>query len=606
MGKIVGPLIHPAVKEGSKAADCMPYGNGSPLGDSREQTARPPAPAGPEKAFLYLLGPMRLYDSEGRDCTPQGSLMQALLAVLALSPQGKRSRTKLQDLFWSEADPDRAAQNLRTAIVRLRRVLLAQSLDIIAADRLSLRLDLSAVEVDILRYCNGPEGARTLRRDCTGNLPEIAEGLNIRSLFGEEFESWLALERQLWWERLEEIRDGAQTGTPLRDAERPELAPAQPAIGLLPCIARHRSAELDFLADSILEGLATALQDIALVDVHDYRDTSGLSQRQVPGPGPTVLLRVMTEDCGEHLLVTLVTYRSDQAKLLWKWSVEISRSDAVSLEVLRFINEAADRVCDSLAAAIRDGGGRPSPYHALNLMFRFDADSLAAARVMLEEGHSATGDTVYLGLMAYLNSFRVGEHWLDLNEDVHAETQVLVNAILESNPFNSLTLAMTGHASGYILHDYDLAVDLLERATRLNGSLAVCWDHLALNYLYVGRLDEAERASEMAIRLGAFSPLRFTYDCTMCMIRTIRGDYAEAVRFGQRSLARRPNFGAALRYTAVSLSHLGRAEEAHRIVSHIRSLSPDFSSEWVTTNRLAVVDANVKSRLLVGLQKAGA
>ena len=108
------------------------------------------------------------------------------------------------------------------------------------------------------------------------------------------------------------------------------------------------------------------------------------------------------------------------------------------------------------------------------------------------------------------------------------------------------------------------------------------------------------------MQLGRFSPLRFTYDTTLCMIATIKGDYATAVKHGERALALRPQFGAALRYTAASLGHLGEHDTARRLVSRLRALDPDFSSEWALAGRLALADDEAKSRLLIGLRKAGA
>jgi hypothetical protein len=71
-------------------------------------------------------------------------------------------------------------------------------------------------------------------------------------------------------------------------------------------------------------------------------------------------------------------------------------------------------------------------------------------------------------------------------------------------------------------------------------------------------------------------------------------------------LARAPTFGAALRYTAVSLAHQGQTDEARRLVSRIRTLDPGFSRDWVSKNRMAVASDAAKQILLSGLEAAGA
>ena len=74
-------------------------------------------------ARLSLLGPLRLSDANGHDRTPSSLQQQAILVILALSPDGKVSRARLQDLLWGEKSPQRAAQSLRTALHGLRRSL---------------------------------------------------------------------------------------------------------------------------------------------------------------------------------------------------------------------------------------------------------------------------------------------------------------------------------------------------------------------------------------------------------------------------------------------------------------------------------------------------
>jgi tetratricopeptide (TPR) repeat protein len=586
---------------------------GSVAGAAREAPSLRPG----QLARLHLIGPLRLIDGEGRDRTPRSAVLQALLAILALSPQGTRMRSKLQDLLWSESDQEHGGQSLRTALSRLRRDLAQLPADLLETDSYAVRLDVSRLWIDVFEYTNA-KSAAAFRGSYGGDLPDLLEGLNLRS-GAEEFEDWMRQERSFWSERLEAL---------LSEPAEPVLAPepvggmsaldarlligsaAEPArppgVGLLPAVVASASPRAGFLGDAFLDSLATALRDFMLAEIYDYRDSGGSPAALNPGAGPPLLLRVKVYEEGERLVLCLLAYRAAEQRLLWSWKRELPNDDTQAASITFFANEALDRVCETILSASPDPESAATPYHALNTMFRLDTASLDAARAMLERAHEESGDTVHLGLLAYLNTFRVGEHWLSYDEHVRDETRDLVDAVFASNPFNSLTLATTGHAYGYVLHDHETAIDLLERSTRIDPSPAICWDHLALNYLYAGRVEDATRASETAIRLGSFSPFRFTYDTTMCMISTIRGDYATAVRFGERALARRPTFGAALRYTAVALGHLGDRPAAERLVRRIRDMAPDFSSDWVSNDRLAVADQQAKARLLIGLQKAGA
>ncbi|MCE8441084.1 SARP family transcriptional regulator, partial [Rhodovulum sulfidophilum] len=65
--------------------------------------------SGERPARLHLLGALCLTDAEGRDFTPKSRKAQALLALLALSPRGTRTRIWLRDKLWSESDEGRAS-----------------------------------------------------------------------------------------------------------------------------------------------------------------------------------------------------------------------------------------------------------------------------------------------------------------------------------------------------------------------------------------------------------------------------------------------------------------------------------------------------------------
>jgi tetratricopeptide (TPR) repeat protein len=568
-------------------------------------------------ASLYLLGPMRLLDRRGRDCTPRGGVLQALLAVLALSPDGTKGRISLQDLLWSGFDQKHGSQCLRAALFQLRRALSGLAIDLIEADKQIVRLRVERIWIDVFEYARA-ENAVDLRRRHGAHLPDLLEGLNVRSSGDDEFEDWIREERQHWGERLEALRQGDDADAPAGAAEAeprpghvvrgvlhgPAVQAPGLSVGFLPVVASPPTARATFIGDTVLDGLGNVLRDVMQAEIYDYRDSHPDPPAHLEGPGPTLFLRAKVLEQDDRLMLTLAAYRRER-ELAWQWRMDLpGRDPAVALATC--VGQSADRVCETLERTSRGAGAADTPYHALHTMFRLDDASLAAARHMLQDAHAATGESVHLSLLAYLNSFKVGEHWESYDDSMFAETRQLIEAVLEDNPFNSLTLAMTGHACGYILHDYALGRDLLERATRLDASPAICWDHLALNHLYAGRIEEAMHAAETALRLGSFSPFRFTYETTMCMVCTIRGDYARAIRFGERALARRPNFGCALRYMAVCLGHLGQRDAARQLVSRIRTMAPDFSVDWVRNDRLAVANARAKDNLMLGLQMAGA
>ena len=574
------------------------------------------AEAGPA-ARLYLLGPIRLIDRHGVDRTPRGAMRAAMLAVLALSPHGTKARARLQDLLWGGRDQEQGGQSLRTAICLLKRDLAALPGQIVEADKQVVRLDVSRLWIDVFEYLK-PENHLRLRQEHGLEPPDLLEGLNVRADDDEAFEDWLREERSRWMDTFEEILDQIRDRplTPPPEAAPPPTLGAtlhvgetvsRPnyGVGLLPTLLALNSPHAAFLGDLVVDAIANGLRALALAEIYDYRDGGGSLGEDA---GPRLLVQAKVFEDRDRLMLSLTAFQAERHKLLWSWTSGFPCTRELSLDsgaVAAFVGQAVERVCNSLrepGRSVRE----ITPFHALNLMFRLDGGSLEAARTELTRASEDSGDPVHLSLLAYLNSFRVGDHWREYDEAMLQETRYLVEGVMAESPYNSLALALTGHCFGYILHDYATAGELLERATELNPNIATVWDHLALNHFYCGRLGEAEAAVQVAMRIGSASPLRFTFETTQCMIATLRGDYVSAVLHGERALARQPTFGAALRYVAVSLGHLGRIDAAHDMVARIRALDHDFSSDWALGERIAVADDANRRRLLTGLKKAGA
>src|SRR5688500_7744696 len=79
----------------------------------------------------------------------------SLLAYLALHSDRVHPREQLADLLWPDADVDSGRHNLRQALLSLRRLLEPPGTPpntVLVADRTSVRLEPSAIEVDSARF----------------------------------------------------------------------------------------------------------------------------------------------------------------------------------------------------------------------------------------------------------------------------------------------------------------------------------------------------------------------------------------------------------------------------------------------------------------------
>lgn len=559
-------------------------------------------------AQLHLLGPICLLDREGRDRTPQSQAGQALLAMLALSPRGTLRRTRLQSLLWARKDAHYASQSLRSALYALRRDLAAITSDeLLVSDSTNVTLQTEALWIDVLAL-DDPQEAAAIRARLGATVPDLLEGLDLRSA-DDEFEDWLRVQRSHWHERLETLGTTPSPAPARASAPLPELRRHHAVIGLLPCAGAPADSLLRFQVDTLLEQMTFGVQNLVTAEINDFRET-------VPGSGdsdalrnrPDIYLRMACSSFGATAGLRLSAYRGSDNGMLWSMAsqqVDKARLDVENDALARFIGEGIDRVCHSLMS--EDGAHRGeviSPFHAIVEMFRLDHGSLDALKTELQHAYRLTRNTSYLSILAYLNTFTVGEHWQSFSPEVAEETEELIARVEAEQPWNGVAMALAGHAKGYVLHDMLGAEMLLKRAVEINPFMAISWDHLALHALYTARYDLASTASRRAEALGHCSPFAFTYEQTRCMIETLEGRFANASAHGLRVLARRPRYGSALRYTAISLAHLGELDKARDLVSRILEMDPNFSPNWVDQNRMAVNDENGRLILSSGLRKA--
>jgi TolB-like protein/Tfp pilus assembly protein PilF len=164
-------------------------------------------PSAMESWSLTLLGgfELRLADSIVADLPGQKD--RALLAILAIASGEAHSRERVAGLLWSEHGDRQARDSLKQALVRLRRCLGGGDGGALRADRQSVALDRSLVDVDVRTFerlvGDGTFGALT--QATTIYRGDLLEGVTIRD---PAFEDWLLIERQ----RLRQLFERALAG----------------------------------------------------------------------------------------------------------------------------------------------------------------------------------------------------------------------------------------------------------------------------------------------------------------------------------------------------------------------------------------------------------
>lgn len=182
----------------SKAKYGVEYGFENSIG--AQSVSFEPVVAEQMACSFFLLGPFAIADTQGNVITPKTQKTCAMLAMLILSPRATRTRVWIRDKLWSDRSEEQAGASLRQALLDARRSLGHLGSEIILADKKSISLDLSKINVDteslMMSALESAGGRGALERALNEDL---LEGMDIRD---PEFEDWLTLERQVWQRRI--------------------------------------------------------------------------------------------------------------------------------------------------------------------------------------------------------------------------------------------------------------------------------------------------------------------------------------------------------------------------------------------------------------------
>jgi TolB-like protein len=181
------------------------------------------------RAKLYLYGPFRLMSPVGDRIEVASKKGAALIAMLALSPNGERTRGWLKDRLWGSRERLQAQNSLRRELSQLRSTLEVKGVAFLQTHGDRVMLDLGRIEL--------------VAADAGQDL---LEGIDIPGEDG--FEDWLREQRQV--ETL-----------PVRPRQAPAIA-ATPtlhrsaSIAILPFANLTGDRDKAYLADGIAEELA--------------------------------------------------------------------------------------------------------------------------------------------------------------------------------------------------------------------------------------------------------------------------------------------------------------------------------------------------------------
>lgn len=579
---------------------------------------------------LYLLGSFALTDLAGTSLAPKSQKAQALLAMLALSRRGSRSRVWLRDKLWSDRSEEQASASLRQALLEIRKSL-GSARELVQADKLSVWLDLERVELDIHR-------ATALE----GEYEQLLEGIDVRD---PEFEEWLRLERQNCQTRLQRDRDALEgqyyerrpisrspsEPSPLGRSRRsgadllirevredPKLFDAEPSRAVLMRLQPPQVIGLGdkgrIVALQLQDLLTRSLHETLGIGVADLSFAAFSPSETGADPSPAKLLPItarmrLTFEGDAVLAQAVVRRRSDGAHI---WSGEqlahrfTVRCGSMS-ELHPIITQIVDQVGQYLLSPwVEDPACAGADLvHAIDSIFRLSRSNLERAERLLDRSIRQSPSGGAYAWQAFIRTFQVGQRFSIADTRITEEARDLSRKALELDPTNPVSLALVGHVHSFLFADYDRASHLFEKAIHLNPAQPLGWDLYAMLHCFTGHPAKAVAISRWVSQLVTHSRYKYYFDTTRCVSAALAGDYAAAIAAGEEALMERPQFNSVLRYLAASHAHANHSDEAHKYLMRLQAIEPDLSVSALRESRYPLLGTEGGQLLIDGLVKAG-
>jgi tetratricopeptide (TPR) repeat protein len=531
---------------------------------------------------IQLIGSFSILGTAGEDRTPRGRKACAIIAMLALAPEGKRSRAWLQDKLWSTRGPEQGAASLRQSIHEAR-LALGEDRDLLLADKFALTLDRAkcVIDIDDERVIPTP-GA------------ELLEGLDLGD---DEFEGWLREQRARFRER-------KSVATPQHVVNRVDpvvhdvnglRAWVQPAPTntlasqhkvLVLSGERGQLTEASIIADSLLDSVAKSVAELGVARVLDRR-----MQSAEPSPSRgddetaagALSLHGDAVDTESKKIVRLAMLQIPEKSLAWSSTLQLSSEEIKDIHDPRalacinlVVNVAIDRFSKNNASESDQALASSLCHAGVQHLFKLGRINFEAADKLFARAFEVDPRGVYLAWRAFLRTFLLAERQFTNRETIEHEAIDFVHRALELEPHNSYVLALSAHVQTMMRRSYVAAFELAERSVQLNHANPIGWACLGIAKSYLGKSAEGMRHTLLAREIAGTAPYRYQLDTLSCIASTLAGDMNRAIHLAEASHAFAPSFAPPLRYLSALYAHKGEHDLSHQMVLKLKINEPDF------------------------------
>jgi adenylate cyclase len=365
----------------------------------------------------------------------------------------------------------------------------------------------------------------------------------------------------------------------------------RPSIAVLPFRMNLANPDEGYFADGVVDDIIRGLAGLKELFVVSRGSSLGFGGRNID-----------VREIGRQLGVRYVLYGGVQ-RTTTTVRIVTELSDAESGEVIRsdlhegdpgelfalqdriainVVRQIAPQVRErELMRAMRKHPQNLTAYdlvlQALDLLYRMDYDSFSKARGLLEQAisHDPSFALAY-SYVALWYVFRIGEIGSpDPEGDAIAGARYATEAI-ERGGDDAFALAVYGHVQSYLLHDFQKARIALERAIAAGPSSAMAWTMASATSGFLGDGPTAVHQGEQGVRLSPLDARSFWHEGLLGQAHYVNGDYEQALEWARSAVSRNELIRFNRRLLIVTLSALGRHEEAAEAARHFLQIQPGF------------------------------
>ncbi|MCB2087543.1 MAG: tetratricopeptide repeat protein [Sphingomonadaceae bacterium] len=524
---------------------------------------------------LRLMGAFRLLGPDGNRIDIRSKRSQAMLAMLALTNGGERSRGWLQDMLWCNRAPDQANASLRREISNLRKLIDPDSDGVLKADRSSVMLDLAQFEIDALA-ASPPSG-------------QLLEGLDLA---GEEnFEDWLRLERQrLAQDQLETLLEQEVSAAP-----RPAAAevPDRTALAVLRFTCDPANDETGAIADGIADDLIERLARMRWLPVlsrsSSFAFISGNADlREVHdrlGAAYALEAAVRVTGTAHHLRITLSdtatgrNLRSEQIE--WPATGSSAALDRLMVVLAAILDRTIDAQEQQRASRMEQARQSVAEliwrgrWHLNQLSESGNAQARSCFEQALAQNPTSSEAMIQLCWL------QVRQLWMErASEDSIRQVRRSAQKAILSDPEDARGHMLAGIAEIFLRQPLR-AEALLRRALELNPSLMMAHAQLGSALYLKGEFAEAMRELETAVSLSPNDPDLFYILGEQAMVQLLLKEYDQAIMLADHSLALRSGYWVPHLAIICARCELGDLPAARSALAELQRAQPRFTTAHV-------------------------